>query len=99
MIACPECHMKFPEPMLVRHREFVHPEEFATEGSAAAEQARLARESAATENRYTPDGFLRRRGAKPDAPPTDPASLLGGLFPDADPALPPWERERLSGPS
>jgi hypothetical protein len=91
MKTCPECGEEFPEPMLVRHREFVHPEEFAAEGSAAAEQARAERDE--TELRFTPDGFLRRRGPKPEAP-TDPATTLGGMFPsDPGVALPPWQRE------
>ena len=93
---CPECGQDFPgEPILLRHREFEHPEEFAAAGSADAEAARALQEAAAEEGRYTSDGFLKRVGAKREAPPTDNAGLLDGLFPSADPgaALPPWDRE------
>jgi hypothetical protein len=93
MSVCPDCGQDFPEPILLRHREFEHPLE--TEGSAAKEATVQE-----TERRYTDDGFLRRTGAKPEAPLTDPPTLLGGLFEsDSGAAIPPWERERPSGSS
>lgn len=91
-LTCPYCNEPYPsEAILLRHRQEDHAEEVAAEGSAI----RAAEETVATaEGRYTNDGFPRRTGAK-QAPPTDPASLLGGLFPSADPgaALSPWDRE------
>jgi hypothetical protein len=94
---CPDCGEPFPgDAILLRHREFEHPEELAAaleaEGSARAAQE-AAQED---EGRLTKDGFLRRTGAK-QAPPTDPSTLLGNLFPESDPgaALPSWKREVL----
>jgi hypothetical protein len=92
---CPECQEPYPsEAILLRHRQNDHPEEYAAEtaGSAhAAQEAALTEEGRLT----TKDGFLRRTGAKPDAPPTDSASLLDRLFhtPDPGAALPPWDQE------
>ena len=93
MDVCPECRESFPgDSILLRHRTVEHPEELEAEGSAHALQEAAVQE----EGRYTSDGFLKRMGAKPDAPPTDNQGLLDSLFPDADPgaALPPWEREQ-----
>jgi hypothetical protein len=100
MIACPECNEPYPsESILLRHRQNDHPEEYAAALEAEG-SARAAQEAADhAEGRFTDDGFLRRIGAKRQTPPTDPSTLLGGLFPSADPgaALPPWDREVLEG--
>jgi hypothetical protein len=98
MSACPDCDREFAsEALLLMHRQFEHPEAVEAEGSAAALQEAAVQE----EGRFTSDGFLKRVGARPDPQPTDNAGLLDSIFPSADPgaALPPWERERLSGPS
>jgi hypothetical protein len=97
MSACPDCDREFAsEALLLMHRQFEHPEAVEAEGSAAALQEAAVQE----EGRFTSDGFLKRVGAKSDAPPSDPGTLLGNLFPEEPgAALPAWERERLSGPS
>jgi len=85
------------EAILLRHRQEDHAEEY-TASLEAEGSARAAQEAALTEEgRLTKDGFLRRTGARRQTLPTDPSTLLGGLFPSADPgaALPPWEREVL----
>jgi hypothetical protein len=93
-LTCPHCNEPFPsEAILLRHRQEDHA---AEEAEAAGSSDRAAKEAVRQEEgRLTPDGFLRRAGAR-----REPTDYLGSLFPSCDPgaALPPWERERLSGP-
>ncbi len=92
-LTCPHCDQPFPsEAILLRHRQEDHAEE---EAAVAGSAVRAAEEAAAEEGRLTTDdGFLRRRGV-----PQEPTDYLGSLFPKREQPLPPWERERLSGPS